>query len=92
MKKFFLLVISAFLVIVAVSGLLLNKTQAQSTPQSCPVSGRSLSRLEGSCNLYVFCDQGTAFLKRCPDGLFFNANLEACDWPENTGCIENPDD
>lgn len=23
----------------------------------------------------------------CPDGLYFNAELSVCDWPESAGCV-----
>ncbi|MCF2146383.1 chitin binding domain-containing protein [Desmonostoc muscorum LEGE 12446] len=90
MKKFVLLVISAFLVIVAVSGLLLNKTQAEPVG-SCPADDGSSAIVvhlphDTRCDVYYRCQQGVPILMPCPDGTYFNAKLEVCDWPEDSGC------
>ncbi|XP_052753857.1 uncharacterized protein LOC116413650 [Galleria mellonella] len=42
------------------------------------------------CGKYVVCDQGTAITMACPEGLVFNANRKACDWPVNVPAC-NPD-
>lgn len=39
------------------------------------------------CTLFYKCDWGNRVLFECPDGLYFNAELEVCDWPEDSGCI-----
>ncbi|BAZ53247.1 hypothetical protein NIES4103_59200 [Nostoc sp. NIES-4103] len=89
MKKFVLLVISAFLVIVAVSGLLLNKTQAEPVGV-CPVFDEIsiVKHLphQTRCDVYYRCQQGVPILMPCAPGTFFNATLEVCDWPQDSGC------
>lgn len=92
MKKFLSPVISAFLVIVAVLGLLLNTAQAEELPPvSCPVYDgvdNIVKHLphETRCDVYYRCDRGVPTLMPCAPGTYFNAVLEVCDVPENSGC------
>nr|CAD7199213.1 unnamed protein product [Timema douglasi] len=39
-----------------------------------------------NCTLFCRCDHGKPKLDRCPDGLYFNPNLQVCDWLQNAGC------
>ncbi|MBH8560799.1 chitin binding domain-containing protein [Nostoc sp. CENA67] len=90
MKKFLSPVISAFLVIVAVLGLLLNTAQAEELPPvSCPTEDFDIVKLlphETRCDVYYRCDRGVPILMPCAPGLYFNAVLEVCDVPEKSGC------
>ena len=51
-----------------------------------------LGKLDGSykykhdCNAFYRCVLGTTKLKRCSEGLLFNAADEVCDWPGNVQC------
>lgn len=38
------------------------------------------------CSTYWACDNGVAVLMECAKGLFFNAKILSCDWPENADC------
>lgn len=38
------------------------------------------------CGSFCHCDWGTAYYKKCPDGLHFNAEQQVCDFPENANC------
>ena len=38
------------------------------------------------CSQFIHCSNGIAYLKDCPDGLHFNAQILVCDWPENVKC------
>ncbi len=38
------------------------------------------------CASFFSCSQGVAILMHCPDGLYFNAELDVCDWPQNVDC------
>lgn len=38
------------------------------------------------CSQFIHCSHGIAYLKDCPDGLRFNAQILVCDWPENVKC------
>ncbi|BAZ53244.1 hypothetical protein NIES4103_59170 [Nostoc sp. NIES-4103] len=92
MKKFLSAVISAFLVIVAVSGLLLNTAQAEELPTvSCPVYDGvddivTFLPHETKCDVYYKCERGVPILMPCAPGTYFNAVLEVCDIPEDSGC------
>ncbi|MBD2518709.1 chitin binding domain-containing protein [Nostoc sp. FACHB-973] len=88
MKKFVLLVISAFLVIVAVSGLLLNKTQAEPVGVCPPLVPEYTVHLPDSerCDSFYKCDYSGPVFFTCPAGLYFNPELEVCDWPQNVDC------
>lgn len=38
------------------------------------------------CRLYFMCHNGTAILRECYEGLFWSAENEWCDFPENVVC------
>ncbi len=55
----------------------------------CPVDPRDHSVLIpvfGCCDLFYSCSNGVPILLCCPPGLWFNENLDVCDWPESTDC------
>lgn len=35
------------------------------------------------CQFCYLCDDGVAYLRECPSGLYFNPRLESCDLPQN---------
>ncbi|XP_057655102.1 mucin-22-like isoform X2 [Diorhabda carinulata] len=57
----------------------------------CPATdeGTSVYYPVSDCTKFCECSNGTAYLHSCPEGLYFNTTLNACDWPENSGCATN---
>ena len=42
------------------------------------------------CGSYYMCDAGlNPVLMNCPDGLFWDENLNVCNWPENVECEQS---
>merc|ERR1712080_197371 len=42
------------------------------------------------CGSYYMCDAGgTPVLMPCPSGLYWNSNLNVCDWPSTVECEES---
>lgn len=39
------------------------------------------------CTLYYQCEHGIPHVRNCPNGLWFNALLDVCDWPSSSGCV-----
>ncbi|KAK2707860.1 hypothetical protein QYM36_015515 [Artemia franciscana] len=42
---------------------------------------------DSNCTMFYKCFKGTPVLQLCPSGLWFNAILEVCDYPEQSGCV-----
>ncbi len=42
------------------------------------------------CNWYFSCSNGVPIPMQCPDGLFFNDELDVCDWIQSVDCGEKP--
>lgn len=40
----------------------------------------------GDCTKFCHCANDGNWLKDCPEGLHFNAELQVCDWPHSAGC------
>merc|ERR1712127_465639 len=38
------------------------------------------------CGLYYVCVHGDAVSMPCPAGLYWNTDLNTCDWPDNVDC------
>ena len=38
------------------------------------------------CTKYIQCVGGKTYFMRCPEGLFFNPKIGACDWPQHVDC------
>ncbi|KAK9747265.1 Chitin binding Peritrophin-A domain [Popillia japonica] len=43
------------------------------------------------CGKYCVCNYGFAVEMPCPSGLYFNTELDICDYPQNVSCNENLD-
>ena len=42
------------------------------------------------CGSYYMCDAGlNPVFMNCPDGLFWDENLNVCNWPENVECEQS---
>ncbi|XP_061720135.1 salivary glue protein Sgs-3-like [Cydia pomonella] len=54
----------------------------------CPVDPHVhwLLPVEGDCNGFYYCVWGELVLRQCAPTLYFNRELQVCDWPENAGC------
>lgn len=42
-----------------------------------------------TCEQFYEVDDGYYYLLSCPEGLYFNAATEMCDWPSSYGCDPN---
>jgi Chitin binding Peritrophin-A domain len=98
--KFYVCTGSASILMTCPSGLHFNATQKScdwpqnsdcgmatdlSNPCTSEFEGRFLPH-EINCGQYYQCVGGAAQLMGCPSILHFNAELSACDWPENVKC------
>ncbi len=64
------------------------KASAAEPEQKCPPPEKVLDHTvlipnTADCSTYFSCSNGVAILLYCPDGLYFNAELNLCDWPRN---------
>ncbi|KPI98368.1 Chondroitin proteoglycan 2 [Papilio xuthus] len=59
-------------------------------PNGCPVDPEVhwLLPNEKFCNLFYYCVEGEKEIRRCPFWLHFNRELQVCDWPRNSGCVD----
>ncbi|TBR56620.1 hypothetical protein BLD44_029490 [Mastigocladus laminosus UU774] len=93
MKKIFWAITCVFLMAVAFSGLFLN--QAQASPVGvCPEDAADLAIVvllpdDKDCTSYHRCSKSGPIKMPCAPGTYFNAVLEVCDSPENSGCIQS---
>ena len=44
-----------------------------------------------SCRKYFKCENGLPSLQSCPANLIFDANINVCNWPDATECVEDPE-
>ncbi|XP_067009509.2 myosin-3 [Anabrus simplex] len=51
----------------------------------CPMEN-GIFPVDNHCDLYMRCTHGQPLVKRCPQGLHFNALFKHCDLPENAKC------
>ncbi len=56
-------------------------------PEVDPLDHTVLLPVPGRCGCYYSCSNGVPILMCCPDGLWFNDELDVCDWPQNTNCL-----
>lgn len=62
-----------------------------STPSSPTVTCEGVENFQFipstlSCSEYYQCIDSTPFLLSCPRGLYFNKNIQTCDYPANVDC------
>ncbi len=70
------------------------KASAAEPERQCPPPEKVLDHTvlipnPADCRSYFSCSNGVAILLYCPDGLYFNAEIDACDWPRDSGCEPN---
>ncbi len=56
-------------------------------PAVDPLDHNVLLPNPADCSSFYSCNNGVAILMHCPDGLYFNDELEVCDWPQNVNCL-----
>ncbi len=39
-----------------------------------------------NCSTFITCSNGIQYVMACPEGLIWNVDTNACDWPYNTKC------
>ncbi|CAG9764208.1 unnamed protein product [Ceutorhynchus assimilis] len=54
-------------------------------PPKCP-AGVNYLKNPDDCKSYYQCTTGGVILMHCPDGLYWNAKGNYCDWPKTSGC------
>ncbi|XP_049540215.1 peritrophin-1 [Anopheles darlingi] len=66
--------------------------EGEGCPASCPPDGIAfLPDPAGRCEFYVICIGGVEIPdQECAEGLYFDATLEECNFPNATNCINNP--
>ncbi|GBO30310.1 Peritrophin-1, partial [Araneus ventricosus] len=66
-----------------------NKKGREGFDISCPLNEDGnpiLRRHETDCRKFYTCSNGITLVHVCQLGLHFNAERQACDYPENAGC------
>ncbi len=43
-----------------------------------------------NCSTFITCSNGIQYVMACPEGLIWNVDTNACDWPYNTECVAYP--
>lgn len=41
---------------------------------------------DSRCEVFYYCDWGSAIFFECPGGLYWNRELNVCDWPDVVNC------
>ncbi|XP_076269041.1 uncharacterized protein LOC143201702 isoform X2 [Rhynchophorus ferrugineus] len=59
----------------------------ESSQGDCPDYNGVIYFPDPDCTKFWYGANGQAYQKTCPSGLYFNAKLEVCDYPENTNCV-----
>ncbi|ODM91072.1 putative chitinase 3, partial [Orchesella cincta] len=62
--------------------LLLSCLSVSNSQEQCPPEGVTFLP-HPDCTKYVICDQGQDFLMDCPPDLYYNVEIQQCDFPEN---------
>jgi hypothetical protein len=58
-----------------------------SCPQLDPILYTVLLPHPTDCSKFFKCSNGVPHEMNCPGGLYFNDNLNVCDWPHNVVCV-----
>ncbi|XP_046644528.1 endochitinase-like [Daphnia pulicaria] len=43
-----------------------------------------------NCSTFITCSNGIQYVMACPEGLIWNVDTNACDWPYNAECVAYP--
>ncbi len=85
MKKVMKFSLMLVLPIVAAAAIVWNASAAMPAGAKCPVvdplDHYVLFPNLGDCSTFFRCENGVPIFMHCPDGLWFNAALDVCDWP-----------
>ena len=52
----------------------------------CPEGGAPFVPHPTDCSLYYQCNGDLPILMDCPDGLYFDPQLNVCNWPDQVDC------
>ena len=52
----------------------------------CPDGGAPFVPHPTDCSLYYQCNGDLPILMDCPDGLYFDPQLNVCNWPDQVDC------
>ena len=88
-KLFIHMSVVAVLVMGSVSYAETTADATESKKVSCPTDNNDEYVVypdPNSCSNFYKCDYGVPIMFECPEGLHFNPEIEACDWPANAGC------
>ena len=56
------------------------------TSVECPEDGAPFVPHPTNCSLYYQCNGDLPILMDCPDGLYFDPQLNVCNWPDQVDC------
>ncbi len=85
MKKFVKYSWMLVLPIVAASAVIWSASAAGpegKCPEDDPLDHTVLLPNPEDCSSFFSCSNGVPILMHCPDGLYFNDELDVCDWPQ----------
>lgn len=54
----------------------------------CPSDESELYLPHPDCNRFYLCEWGVAVELKCPEDQHWNAEENACDWPDNANCVK----
>ncbi|KAF2895990.1 hypothetical protein ILUMI_10190 [Ignelater luminosus] len=68
-----------------------NDDSSENHEGICPPMGKEteddiMLPHDSDCSKYFQCSHGKVHEKDCPTGLYFNQNINRCDWPSNVNC------
>ena len=84
--------LACFVNLVTATTITVSTTTTSSTPGpgECPPPGERNDTVllpdPTNCSNFFSCSNGVPILMHCPDGLYFNDELDVCDWPQDAGC------
>jgi len=66
--------------------LLATLTTIEASAVECPDGGAPFVPHPTDCSLYYQCNGDLPILMDCPDGLYFDPQLNVCNWPDQVDC------
>ena len=66
--------------------LLATLTTIEASAVECPEGGAPFVPHPTDCSLYYQCNGDLPILMDCPDGLYFDPQLNVCNWPDQVDC------